>query len=414
MGVFSGGRTERRYSPFPYPAIPSNAEGGSVNVRNVNLARADSALQKVAVFAAVNLLASIAEMLPGDVYRGYGGSKAIVKTPDWLLNLDGVKSASDSTFYGLNDFLWQVMYCWCLRGNVVGQILERDSKTGAPRSINLLYPDDVDVSVLPGETRAVWRYRGKLIPASDVWHKRVYPVPGRVLGLSPIAQHAVTVAQGLYAQNFGAQWFLDGAHPSAILQNQTNNEIDQPVAQAVKARFMAALAGNREPVVLGKGWEYKQIQIAPGESQFLETQQWTAAECARIYGPGMPEILGYDVGKSMTYANIGQRAVDLLKYTVDPWLVRLERVISDLLPNSQYYKFDRAALLQTDMLTRFQIHEIGLRTGLNYINEVRRNEDMMPVDWGDAPYSLPKITVRPSDFDHLNDVLSEATNDGNP
>lgn len=383
MPIFTGG-VERR-DAFPYPAIPSNAQAGSSTIRSVSLTRADSALQKVAIWASVNLLASITSMLPFNVYRGAGADKQPVTIPRWLVDLGGEG-------HGTSDFLWQVVYCWGLRGNVVGQIVDRDPITGLPRSIDLKHPDLVQVVEDPTDrTKAAWRINGKTVPANQIWHRRVYPTPGRTLGLSPIAMHATTISEGLYAQNFGAQWFLDGAHPSSILTNDKSDEIDQITARTVKDRFLAAVRGSREPVVLGNGWKYQQIQIAAGESQFLETQRYTAAECARIYGPGMPEILGYETGGSMTYANIEQRSVDLLTYTLDPWLTRVEKIISELLPQPQYIKFDRKALLRTDALTRFQKHQIALKNGLQYINEIRTlEEDLQTVPWGESPY-LPAL-----------------------
>jgi len=76
------------------------------------------------------------------------------------------------------------------------------------------------------------------------------------------------------------------------------------------------------PVVLGQGWKFQAIQVNPEESQFLETQKYTAAECARIYGPGVAEILGYETGGSMTYANVHESwrrlGVRLLEETSKP------------------------------------------------------------------------------------------------
>lgn len=384
MGVLFGQQSERR-DAFPYPVIPPNSDAGMTSIRRVSLARADSAMQKVAIFASVNLIASIGEMLPFYVYRGRGAEKQVVSTPSWLTDLGGKG-------YGTGDFIWQLLYCWGLRGNVYGLPLARDPRTGQPTVIDLQHPDDVGVVPKSDDpTQATFTVRGKQV--TDLWHQRCYPTPGRLSGLSPIALHATTISQGLYAQNFGAQWFLDGAHPSAILTNKDvqEKEIDQGTARQIKAKFIAAVRGTREPVVLGNGWEYQQIQIAPAESQFLETQEYTAAECARIYGPGMPEVLGYKVGNSMTYANIEQRAIDLLKYTLDPWLTRVERVLTGLLPQPQYVRFDRKALLQTDALTRFQKHQYALKNGLQFINEIRTDEEDLPVvPWGDEPY-LPAL-----------------------
>lgn len=383
MGLLLRGPDREKRDAFPYPPIPPNSQQGTSSLRSVSLHRADSALQKVAIWASVDLIASVGSMLSWDIWRGSGADRQIAPTPRWLLDLAG-------DGHGMPDFLWQMYYCWGLRGNVVGIVGDRSPQTNQPTQISLQHPDDVTVRVTEAGDPE-WRVKGKLVPASQIWHQRVYPTPGRVLGLSPIAMHAVTIGQGLYAQNFGAQWFLDGAHPSAVLTNSQAREIDQTTANTVKQRFLAAIRGTREPVVLGSGWEYKQIQIAPAESQFLETQGYTASECARIYGPGMPEILGYEVGHSMTYANIEQRSVDLLKYTLDRWLVRGERVMSSLLPERQYFRFNRKALLATDTKTRFESHQLALKNAWMTANEVRtQEEDLATVPWGDEPF-LPAL-----------------------
>jgi HK97 family phage portal protein len=137
--------------------------------------------------------------------------------------------------------------------------------------------------------------------------------------------------------------------------------------------------------VLGADWDYKPLQVNPNESQFLETNKYTNAECARIYGPGMPEMLGYETGGSMTYTNIEQRGIDLLTFTCDPWLTWVERLLSELLPQPQYVKFERKALIRTDLLTRFKAHEIALRNEWEVVNEVRALEEQGPVPWGDEP-----------------------------
>jgi HK97 family phage portal protein len=216
-----------------------------------------------------------------------------------------------------------------------------------------------------------------------MWHRRVHPVPGRLLGLSPIALHALTIGTGIAALQFGAQWFQEGAHPSGVLS--TDKDINRTQANTAKERFLSAIRGRREPVVLGGGWKYQTIQIAPNESQFLETNNYTAAECCRIFGPGFAEIFGYETGGSLTYSNVEQRSLDFLTYAADPWLVRIERILSALLPRPRYVKFNRAALVRTDLLTRYRAHEIALRNRWKVVNEVRADEDMRPVDWGAQP-----------------------------
>lgn len=376
--------TRERRDAFPYPAIPTPGEAGIGNIRRVDLTRSQAALQKGAVFAATNLLASIVQTIEVQTFTGRGQDKKPVTAPRWFDDLGGQG-------YGTPDFLYQAVMSGALRGNAVGLVVDRDPRTGRASLIDLQHPDDVHIREEGGRT--TWYVKGHEQPSDTIWHWRRYPHPGCRMGLSPIALHATTIGLGLSAQNFGAQWFTDGAHPSAILTNERVSNIDKGQADTVKQRFLNAVRGTREPVVLGGGWKYQQVQIAPAESQFLETQKYTEAACARIYGPGMPEILGFETGGSLTYANIEQRSIDLLQFTFDPWLVAVERFLSDLLPRPWYARFNRKQLLQTDLKTRFEAHQIALNTGFQVINEVRDVEDLGPVAWGDKPWQPQKTAV---------------------
>lgn len=369
--------------PSSNPPAPGDQGAGSYNQMS-----AESSLQKTAVWACVNLTATIAEILPGDVYSG--DDKRPRPFPAWLNDLGGEG-------YQLGDWCHQFVYSGMLRGNEFSIVdaSERDPRTGKPRMLPLSHPDDVTGRYVNG--RIVWRIGQVEYDQAEVWHKRQNPVPGSVLGLSPIRSAASTIGTGIAATEFGLRWFTDGAHPTAILSS--DQELTQDKANTVKTRFLAALARRREPVVLGQGWKYDQLQIAPNESQFLETNQWTSAECCRIFGPAYAEIFGYETGGSLTYTNIEQRSLDLLTYAVDRWLVRIERALSELLPAPQYFKFNRGALLRTDLLTRYRAHEIALRNDWQVINEVRALEDETPVPWGDEPMpkTAPAAVPAPAD-----------------
>lgn len=376
MSFLLGTRRERRGFTFTSPPIPPNSQSGTSFAR-VDLTRAESSLQKVAVWACVNLTATIAEVMPLGLIVGDDKPRPL---PDWMADLGGEG-------YGLGDWLYQYVYSLMLRGNGYGLVAERDRLLALPRQIVLQHPDEVGL-YKNSDGLLEWRVLGQeLTDPSVMWHRRVHPVPGRILGLSPIALHALTIATGVAAMRFGAQWFEEGAHPSGILT--TESSLNQKQAVTAKERFMAAIHGRREPVVLGGGWQFKPIQIAPNESQFLETNNYTAAESCRIFGPGFAELFGYETGGSLTYSNIEQRSLDFLTYCADPWLVRIEAALSSLLPRGQVVKFDRKALVRTDLLTRYRAHAIALRNRWTVVNEVRAEENQTPVPWGDEPNELP-------------------------
>jgi HK97 family phage portal protein len=353
----------------------------------------ESSLRKVAVWGAANLIAGVCSSLPLDAFTGDGANKRAITLPVFFTDPDG-------TGQGLDDWIYQLVMSWLLRGNSVGHVLATDSM-GRPSQILLQHPDKVSLWERPDGPE--WAFSGKTVSSDAVWHKRAFPIPGARLGLSPIALHSITIGQGLAAAAYGIRWFIDGAHPSSILQNVDKAELTQAEASSVKAKFMAALRGTREPVTIGKGWTYTPIGVAANESQFLDTQGYTAAESARIFGPGVPEILGYETGGSMTYANIEQRSIDLLKYSLDRWLRKIEAALSALLPAPRYVKFNRSALLATDTLTRWKVHEIALRTKAEVVNEVREIEDMSPVPWGNEPVPVAAPAPTAGDTQKVTD-----------
>lgn len=371
FGPRSSGEKRSIGVPYPLPFI-----GATSGYADVDLSRAESSLQSVAVRSAVDLIASLGSELPIHVYSGSGKDRQEWPVPGYLLD-----PAGDG--YGLPDWIYQLLISWLLRGNGYGNVLDR-ARSGYPTQVEWLYPDSVRPQLEDGMPE--WFVNGSLLPDGRMWHQRVNPIPGQLLGLSPVAFHAATIGLSLTSTQFGLQWFRDGAHPSSLL---TNSEALTPEqATTAKERFMAALRGRREPLVLGRGWDWKAIQINPEESQFLQTQGLSAAECARIFGPGVAEILGYESGGSLTYATVEGRMQHLLTLSVNKWLRRVERVLSAMLSSPRYVKLDRDAILQSTTLDRYRAHESALKNQWKVVNEIRDDEDLGPVPWGNKPNTI--------------------------
>jgi HK97 family phage portal protein len=382
MGTFFGPRPAARDFGDGHP-IPSNSQQGAtpVSFSRSQITSTEQGVQGVAVGASVRLLQWLVSSLPVDFYRGQGPEKKReVDPPRFFADPDG-------SGQGWDDWVRQVVYSAALRGNAVGDVVATDGM-GRPLQMVVQHPDDV--SVRETDTGPEWRFKGKVVDRDRVEHRRINPVPGSRLGMSVISAHAVSVLQGQAAQAFGLRWFLDGAHPSAILQNTDQKEIKQGDASTVKAKFLAAMRGVREPVVLGAGWEYKPIQVTANESQFLETMRYSDAQCARMFGPALPEILGYETGGSMTYANVEQRSIDLLKLTLNPWLHWLEAWMSSrVCTGPVWMRFNRGALLETDLLSRYRAYEIGIRSKFLVPNDAREKEDEAPLPGGDVVVENP-------------------------
>jgi HK97 family phage portal protein len=171
-------------------------------------------------------------------------------------------------------------------------------------------------------------------------------------------------------------------HPSGVLTS--DQDIKQDRADQLKARWRAAHQGNREIAVLGQGAKFQPVTIPPEQAQFPETTQANVRTICRYFGV-QPELIGADSGNSLTYANVEQRALDFLTFGLRPWLVRLETALSALLSSTTTVKFNAAALVRTDLLTRYQAHESAIRAGWKLRSEVRDLEDLPPIAGIDDP-----------------------------
>lgn len=361
--------------------------------------------QVIAYAAAVNLLATVVASLPLNVYTGRGRTQRPAPRPKLLEDPSGEG-------YGMEDWLKQWMNSAGFTGNVMLRVVQRDGNQN-PLVVDVLDPSDVTMRTESGVR--VWYVNGERLARGDLIHYRRWPAPGKTLGDSPITRHASAFGLAIAAERFGQQWFAEGAHPSQVLT--TDQPIDAVTAAAIKSRMLDTINGSRGPAVLGSGMKLEQFQVAPEESQFLETQQFTAAQVCRILGPGIAEILGYKTGDSMTYKNREQLALDLLSYSLDPWLVDLEKQLSRMMNQAgtpamagRWLRFDRNALLRTDLLTRFQAHRIALgpMEPWETVNEVRDTEDQPPVFWGDDKPAVQGVDT-PTDIVDVPDPTTDVT-----
>lgn len=354
----------------------------------------NTSLRNVAVWSSVNFISDLIATLPWHTYR----DRMISGKPVPIRDDTSARLVADPD-PDVGPIAWrrQALLSALLRGNAMGLILARDRNMW-PTRVRMTHPDDWSVSRVGKLDRPVWKYQNDEVNPDDIWRMTAYETPGSPVGMSPISHVAQSIGLGLSAHQFGSDFFADGAHPSAMLvTDQDLNDADGSKARTVKERFLESIRG-REPAVLGGGWEYKPIQVAPEESQFLETIQANGAMVAMIFGL-RPEDIGFKSGDSLTYANVEQRQIARLVYPVHGWVRRLEEALNRHLPRPQYVKANVDALVRVDTMTRYRAHDLAIRMGLNSVNERRELEDMPPADGGDERLWPPYRTVRDPEVD---------------
>jgi len=96
-----------------------------------------------------------------------------------------------------------------------------------------------------------------------------------------------------------------------------------------------------------------------------------------------PHLLG--LPGTMAYASVEENNRAFLTSTIQPMVAKIESAISPLMRRSPggenaYIKFNMDALLRANIQARTAAYSTGLQAGYLTINDVRRMEDMLPVE----------------------------------
>ena len=114
---------------------------------------------------------------------------------------------------------------------------------------------------------------------------------------------------------------------------------------------------------------------------------------------------------SSTRANIEEQGIQFQRNTILPWVKRWEAEFNRKLfvGDSEYYiRFNMDGLLRGDIRSRYEAYTKGRQWGWISANDVRKMENMAPIDGGDAYLQpLNMIDVNSSNDSQSNDIENE-------
>jgi HK97 family phage portal protein len=326
----------------------------------------ESALRLSTVWACVRLLADSVSTLPLHVYRG--DDRDPIPTPPLL-----IRPSADHP--ELADWLWAIMASLLLRGNAWGLITDRRGAGLLASQVDLVHPDRVAITT-NGDGLRVIRVGGVEQNPADIFHVKAYPWPGQLEGLSPIQYAAESIGLGLGSERWAAKFFRDNATPSGVLTS--DQYIKQGDAEDLQARWEVRHQGKRRVAVLGNGARFQPITVSPVDAALLESQRFNVETIARVHGVPSEMVNGPTAGHE-AYSSPEMRGTDYLTFTLRPWLYRIERAVSGLLPSTQAAKFNAGAMVRATLLDRYTAHKLGIEAGWLLPSEVRELEDRPPV-----------------------------------
>lgn len=345
-----------------------------------------TAMSIATVFRCVKLLSESVANLPLQYVCRKDGVFAEVDNPrlDYLLNVQ--------PDYSVNafDFWRQVVQELLLEGNAYIVPVYNRACMGLDRLVlcgrGTVSHDTVNDSyqVSDVENGIYGNYQ-----ESEIIHIKGLTLRNGKRGVSVLSYARLTMNIAATGDQETRNRFANGGNVRGIVSNgpsvqgfgEYQDEQLEKTAENLDDRFQ-----NGERIVSLPGQvDFKQISLSSTDMQFLESRKFTVIEICRFFS--VPPTFVY-ADTSNNYKTVEQADVDFLSHTLNPLLRNIEielrrKLIAPKLSHKYKFKFDRRELFACDLNGMMNYGTKLLQIGTT-VNEVRRMNNLAPVDGGDT------------------------------
>jgi HK97 family phage portal protein len=270
--------------------------------------------------------------------------------------------------------------------------------------VNLVNLDPEKIEVERSKIgRKIYRYYDESRPLSsdEVIHIVDLILPGELKGLSRVETLKQSLGLNIALSDYAARFFGTGASAAGVIEfpgNLTSEQAKQ-LADGFDARHRNGSRRAHKTGVLSGGAKFVSTQTDPESSQALESRKFAVEEIARAFNVPL-HLLG--VPGTASYASVEQNNLQFVSMTLRPLAEKVEGAFSRLLPGDAFIKFQFNDLLRADLQTRVQSYSVGTQAGFYSTNDIRRLEDMEPVENGDQ-YRVPLANIALADTAIITD-----------
>lgn len=344
-----------------------------------------------AVYRSKLLIASTIATMPFDIYKKTG---------------EGRESGSDHAAYDVlhkspsniatKSVFWETLISDLpLAGDGIALIV----RTRGGDLLGFIYIPRRSVQIIKRDDRLIYVVtfedgKQKAFDQDDVLHIPNFGFDGKC-GRSTISYAAESIGIGLSADEYSAEFFANGSAPDGHI------EFDKKLTDAT-ADFLLNYwesrhsgSGNRHRTgIIPEGGSWKTTTINAADSQLIETRRFQISDIARFFG--VPLYLLHETDKSTSWGSgLEEQGKAFLTLTLQPYISRIEEEINRKIFSSKadadyFLEINPAGLLRADIKSRYEAYQIALggnqQPGWAAVNEVRKKENMKPIDGGDEVY----------------------------
>ena len=353
----------------------------------------ETAIKTAAYFACARVVAETVASLPLHLYR--------------RLDDHNSERAKDLPLYNVlarRPNSWQTRYEWveqmCLHLGFYGNSYQF-KVAGDRGSVSELHPlNPAGMKVVQESDKSLsYVYtdpstgRQQAYRDDQIMHVRWLSFDG-VNGAVPVdlGKDAISLARSL--EQYAATFYRNNAQPGVVLH--TEQALPREVREQLREQWNNRHRGPSragEVAVLSNGLKVDTVSATNQESQLAELWMQALLAVCRIWK--MPPHMVQELGRA-TWGNLASEMVSFEKFTIQPWLRRIEGAIErDIIGDDDelYAEFLVEGLLRSDITTRYQAYEVAVRNGWMTPEEVRQKENLGPMPEGETP--APAAEVAP-------------------
>ena len=338
----------------------------------------DIALKAAALYACIKVLAETIASLPCQMFRELSNGD---RDPAPQHPLDELIRYQPNGRQTAIEFWEMLILHAATRGTGYAEILP--GRRGAVDQLEPLHTDRVGAELLPDKTLRFKVTNPQTGSQRILLQEEMFRIPGLssdgITGLRAVDLAAEDLGLGMAADAYASRVFSNNLNLGGYLihPGKLSEAAQKTLIQALVEK-LAGINNAHRPIVLQEGMKFEKATMTGRDAQLIEARKYQIMLIAMRW-----RIPLFMLGIEQPGSDSEQQANDFVKYTIRPWVRRIEQAIRrDLILVPQLYsaKFNMDALLRGDSKARADYFSKALGSGGSPAwmtqNEVRRQEGL--------------------------------------
>ena len=383
-----------------YQSIWGAGDDISLGTQSATVVDSKTSMQINAVYSAVSLISDTISSLPVDVFVRRDGARFPFRpSPAWVQKPD--VDTTKEAFWGA------IIVSMLIDGNAYVRVFSNPQ--GEIVNMTVLNPLEVE-PIRNGLGQLMFRHDNmdRLLSSEEVVFIPDVVRPGHVKGVSRVEALKNNFGLAIALENYASRFFGAGTHTSGVIEFPGNLTADQAknLQEAFDSRHRGWQRAHKTAILSG-GAKYVPTTSENDKAQFIEARKFAVEEIARAFR--VPSSM-MNIEGSFTYASVEQQNLAFVTHCLRPIIQKLESAFSPLMSRTQggenaFIKFNLDGLLRADIQNRMNAYSTGLQAGFLTVNDVRRLEDLRPIN--DPSADQPRVPLANVNIDAAELVATD-------